>query len=195
MIIVDIETTGIDPKKHSIVSIGAVDLDNPENYFYGECKPRENALIDEVAIKINGFNQERINNIQKTCKELLIEFLEWSKPIKNKTIGGYNVHFDYNFLVEHLKLYNLDVPFMYRLVDLHSIFYYYCLKNKIEIPLRKDSSGLDLDFIIASLNMKKREGYHNALEDVKLTMEAMNMLINKKGMEKLNQIKTIKNDT
>ena len=34
MIIVDVETTGIDPEKHSIVSIGAVDFSNPSNEFY-----------------------------------------------------------------------------------------------------------------------------------------------------------------
>ena len=37
MIVIDLETSGIDPMEHSILSLGAVDFDNPEYFFYGEC--------------------------------------------------------------------------------------------------------------------------------------------------------------
>ena len=52
MIVVDLETTGVDPRKHSILSIGAVDFNNQENYFYGECRIREGALIDNYALAV-----------------------------------------------------------------------------------------------------------------------------------------------
>ena len=38
MIILDIETTGVNPEKHAIVSVGAVDFLNPSRTFYEECK-------------------------------------------------------------------------------------------------------------------------------------------------------------
>lgn len=38
MIILDVEASGTHYGKHSIVSIGAVDFDNPENRFYEECR-------------------------------------------------------------------------------------------------------------------------------------------------------------
>lgn len=38
MLIIDIEASGTNAHKHSILSIGAVDLQNPTNRFYGECK-------------------------------------------------------------------------------------------------------------------------------------------------------------
>jgi len=38
MIVADIEATGLDPRKHSILSIGAVDFEHPERQFYGECR-------------------------------------------------------------------------------------------------------------------------------------------------------------
>lgn len=51
MIIVDLETTGTDPMKHSVVSIGAVDLDYPLTCAYGHfCshdKQRNNATDEE----------------------------------------------------------------------------------------------------------------------------------------------------
>src|SRR3989344_2493483 len=34
MIVIDVETTGVIPTKHSILSIGAIDFNNPENQFY-----------------------------------------------------------------------------------------------------------------------------------------------------------------
>ena len=41
MIVLDIETTGTDPRFHSIASIGAVDFDEPERgEFYEECHPK-----------------------------------------------------------------------------------------------------------------------------------------------------------
>lgn len=38
MIIVDVEASGTEHDKHSIVSIGAIDFDNPSNRFYQECR-------------------------------------------------------------------------------------------------------------------------------------------------------------
>jgi DNA polymerase III epsilon subunit-like protein len=38
MIVIDIEASGTDYKKHSIVAIGALDFDNPEHRFYQECR-------------------------------------------------------------------------------------------------------------------------------------------------------------
>ena len=32
------EFSGLDPRKHSIVSIGAVDFENPSRQFYKECR-------------------------------------------------------------------------------------------------------------------------------------------------------------
>jgi DNA polymerase III epsilon subunit-like protein len=34
MIIVDVETSGLDINNHQILSIGAIDLENPERQFY-----------------------------------------------------------------------------------------------------------------------------------------------------------------
>ena len=38
MIVVDVETSGMDAYKHSLLSIGAVDFENPVERFYEECR-------------------------------------------------------------------------------------------------------------------------------------------------------------
>ncbi len=45
MLVLDIEGSGTEYHKHPIVSIGAVDMDDPSKRFYGECKVWDGAHI------------------------------------------------------------------------------------------------------------------------------------------------------
>lgn len=65
MIVFDVETTGEDSRKHSIVSIGALEFSNPKNQFYEECRIWEGAEVQEIALKINGFTEENIRDPKK----------------------------------------------------------------------------------------------------------------------------------
>lgn len=179
MIVVDLETSGSDYREHSILSIGAVDFNNKNNTFYGECRIREGTLIDDEALKVNGFKKEYILNNEKSCEQLLKEFIGWCKNIKDITIAGHNVHFDWSFLRENFKIYNLEWIFGFRIVDLHSIFYFCFMKTNKNILLKDRLSGLGLSFILEYLNLGKREGCHNALEDAKLTAKAFSMILKK----------------
>ncbi len=179
MIVLDLETSGLDPLTHSILSIGAVEYDNPKNIFYGECTLREGAVVDLVALEINGFTLDHIKSTKKSCEQLLKEFLIWTETIKHKTIAGHNVWFDASFLREGFKFYHIKWAFRHRYVDLHSIFYFHCLKHSIPFPLNKGISGIDLDFIITYLHLKPREGVHNALSDAQLTCESFKILLQK----------------
>lgn len=178
MIVIDVETTGLDPNRHSIISLGAVDFNNKENLFYEECRLKEDSEINLNALKVNGFTEEQINNQKLSCKELLEKFIEWSKKINDMTIGGHNVQFDISFLQNHFKHYNLKWIYGHKYLDLHSIFYFQLLKNKKSINLKDNKSDLNLDFIIKHLGLKKRTGLHNALEDAQLTAEAFSYLLN-----------------
>ena len=66
MIIVDVESSGVDPVKHSLLSIGAIDFLNPKNQFYGECRVWDGAHIMDEALAVNGFTKEQITNKKKT---------------------------------------------------------------------------------------------------------------------------------
>lgn len=64
MIIVDVESTGVDAKLCSLLSVGAVDFDNPTNQFYMECYAFPGAHIEKEALKVNGFKMEEIQRPQ-----------------------------------------------------------------------------------------------------------------------------------
>jgi DNA polymerase III epsilon subunit-like protein len=102
MMVVDIETTGMDPERNSIVSIGAVDFDNPKNTFYAECRVEEGLAIDPVALQINGFRLDQIMDPKKPEIEgLLKDFVKWSKKIDERVLAGDNIWFDTGFLREN----------------------------------------------------------------------------------------------
>lgn len=100
MVILDIETSSANPYSGSILSIGAVELENFENIFYGECRVEDGADIQDRALEVNGFTREQILDPNKpTLKELLVRFIEWYGTVNEKTIGGHNVgYFDLRFI-------------------------------------------------------------------------------------------------
>lgn len=176
MIIVDIETSGLDPKIHGILSIGAVDFENAENKFYGECRLKEGAKVDLKALEVNGFTGEQIKNCPKSCEELMKEFLDWTKTIPDRTLAGHNVAFDTGFLKENCKEFGLEWSFGHRYVDSHSGFYLYMRSKGLEIPMKDGRAVVGMDFILNTLKLKKRDK-HNALEDAQLTAEIFKKIL------------------
>jgi DNA polymerase III epsilon subunit-like protein len=60
MIVVDVETTGVDSRLCSLLSVGALDFDNPENQFYMECRAFDGAHVEKEALEISGFTDAEI---------------------------------------------------------------------------------------------------------------------------------------
>ena len=82
MIVVDVECTGVDEVKHAILSVGAIDFDNPNNQFYEECRAFEGAHIMDEALEINGFTKEQALDPNKQSDEELVKhFIEWTKTV------------------------------------------------------------------------------------------------------------------
>jgi len=173
MIVTDIESTGMDPKKNSIVSIGAVEFENPGNRFYGECKVEEGLEIDPVSLQINGFSLHEIMDPKKpTGNELLGKFFEWVKGIEERTLAGDNIWFDTGFMKEKSKKFGLKWPFQGKAVELH------------EVSLLTEGVPWSLDLILRIIGIPERKGSHNALNDALLTAEAISRLALGKGRVK-----------
>jgi DNA polymerase III epsilon subunit-like protein len=197
MIIIDIETTGVNFWENGILSIGALCFNHPEKQFYGECRVDEDDIITEDALKINGFSKEEITNEKKqTQKELVKKFFEWLEKQEIKILAGHNVgFFDLNFLKTKAKKYNIPLKMRFRSLDLCSVAQtkYFQINGKFLLDDYKENAmslpevlkfcGIKDERIeIRNKELIKQRKTHNALEDCKLEAECFSRLLSGKGL-------------
>lgn len=168
MIILDIETGGLDPSYNPMLSLGAIDLETGLE-FYGECRASDWQVIEPKALEVNGFTEEEARDKSKiTDVELYAQFKWWIGTFKlDPLIGGQQVgSFDLLFLKEiHKELKDVKWIFGHRSVDLHSIAY------------AKWKESLSLDGILVKLGLQPEPKPHNALTGAKLEREAFKLLL------------------
>ena len=185
MIVVDVETTGVDPKVHSIVDIGALDFSDPENQFYVTCRIFEGARIDPEALEINGQTEKQVRyDNNRTLEEAIKEFLTWAENIEDRILAGQNTSFDRDFLMESALRYGIEWKLGFRTIDLHSIAYYHFLKNELKIPLKKGASGLTTSVIYAHVGLPDEPRPHKGIRGAKWEAEAISRLIYGRGLLK-----------
>ena len=178
MIVVDVETTGLNPQKHSIISIGAIDFLKPENQFYEECKIWKGAEIMQEALKINGFSEQEVKNFNKNSLETIIKrFLSWVGDIEDKTFAGENPSFDRDFLKTSAQRYGIDWILGHRTIDLHSLCYSHFLKRGLNPPTKNKRTDLNTDKILKYTGLPEEPKPHNALVGAKMEAEAISRLI------------------
>lgn len=182
MIVLDVETTGIDHNKNSIVSIGAVDFGEPKNQFYEECRIWDGAEIDNKALAINGFSRNKVKNMKNKLDSALSHFICWSERVSDMILAGENPSFDRDFLRSSYEMYGLHWPFGYRTIDLHSLCYEHKLKRGIQMPLVKGRSYLSLDTILEYVGMPAEPKQHIALNGAKMEAEAFSRFIYGRGL-------------
>lgn len=96
--IVDLETTGLDPKKHEIIEFGAYIFYTdgykiPDTYTF-KIKPRHIENADPAALQINGYNEEEWKDAIS-----LEEFKTWVKgKLPGFTFCSFPLLFDYGFM-------------------------------------------------------------------------------------------------
>jgi len=183
MIIVDIETTGLDPKRHCMLSLGAVDY-NTGQEFYGECSIYHDSLVDLTAMDINGMNINQHMPIargdftpglkqKRFAHELYWQFVQWATHhatesellVNGMILAGHNIgHFDILFLEHYAKSFNSPFPFSYRTVDLHSLAYFVFGKSM------KHSE------ICTALGLPQEPKPHHALEGARSEYQAFKKL-------------------
>lgn len=185
MIVIDIEASGTEYSVHSIVSIGALDFENPNNRFYEECRIWEGAHIMEEALTVNGFTREQITDSHKqTENEIITKFLEWSQHMEDRTLLGQNVSFDRDFLRAAAARANLSWDLAYRTVDTHSLCWMHIVKKGEKPPIdpQHRRSALDLDAVLKYCGIPEEPQPHNALTGALCHAEVASRLLYDKNL-------------
>lgn len=166
MLIVDVEASGTEYNTHSLVSIGALTLDDPTNRFYVECKIWDGAHIMDGALAVNGFTKEEITDPNKLSEaEAVQEFLEWSQHLANRTLVGQNVSFDRDMLKAAAERAGHSWDLAYRTIDTHSLCWMHMVTHDIQPPVdaQHRRSALNLDAILNYCGIDSEPKPHNAL--------------------------------
>lgn len=181
MIVVDTELSGLDPAKDSILSIGAVELENPANTFYGECRVWDGAHVHDEALAVNGFTREQAYDPNKPSEaQLIASFIEWAEKANDITLAGQAPSSDYAFLKGAAARAHINWPFAHRTLDSHSICYAHMTLKGMVVPMKNKHSDLNLEKVAAYSGIPPEPLPHNALNGAKTCAEAIyRMLYNK----------------
>ncbi len=179
MLVIDIESSGVDSKVHGILSIGGVDYLNPERRFYGECRLWKDAHIMDDSLEVNGFSRESVWDLSKQSEESLIrDFIDWFSKSENHNLAGQNPHFDLSFLIECCLRNKVEIPFARRLIDLHSVAIFHMLQSGVEVPSDKGRSNVNSDLIMRYVGIPEEPHPHNALNGAIWEAEAFSRFFN-----------------
>ena len=191
MIAIDIEASGVDYLKNSIISIGAIDLDDKEKVFYGECSVWEGSHISPEAIVFLHMSEEDFRDSRKQSEAELVEkFMRWVESVNDRTLLGQNVSFDRDFLKAACGRIHHDWPLAHRTVDTHSLCYMHHIKRGLKPPFdeEKHRTALNLDAILVYCGIPEEPVPHNALTGAKSHAEvAYRLLYDKKLLPEFDQ--------
>lgn len=180
ILFIDVETTGQDPRKHSIIQLAA------EFYSNDKLVSSFNKFVEHVgeinlgALKYNKFKIRDIRGLIKkgvSEEEAAIDFVEFLLNLKSEKpiiIGGHNCAFDLNFINEFLYRNNFE--------GLNNLVSYRVLDTSTIAGFLKETNFINLDKIsLENLvnyfdckpdvlnNISSEERFHDAAFDVKCT--------------------------
>lgn len=181
MIVVDVEASGVDYNKHSIISVGAIDFDKPENQFYEECRIWDGAHIDPGASEVHGMSDAQITDPTKqTEADVVHKFIAFAEHISDRTFAGQNVSFDRDFLrAAAERAGHTDWPFAHRTIDTHTLAWMHMVKRGLVPPIdvEKHRSALNLDAVLNYCGIPEEPTPHNALTGAKSHAEVISRLL------------------
>ncbi|MBI2612723.1 3'-5' exonuclease [Candidatus Kaiserbacteria bacterium] len=181
MLVVDVEASGTEPQKYSIVSVGALDLSNPQKRFYEECRVWDGAHIMDEALAVNGFTREQVTDAKKQSEaDLVHAFLQFAEQVKERTLAAQNVSFDRDFLKAAAeRAGHTNWSFSYRTIDIHSLAYMHMITRGLQPPIDplKRHSALDLDQVLVYCGIPSEPTPHNALTGALSHAEVISRLL------------------
>ncbi|MBA4150833.1 MAG: 3'-5' exonuclease [Verrucomicrobia bacterium] len=124
ILIIDVETTGVDHLKHACIEIGALLLDrdlNPIQEFSTYIAPWPGAEIQPEAMAVNGISLEELERAPSIAEVVERFDCIFQPGARRLFISGWNVWFDVGFLKVLYSKAERPWPFRSRMLDMQSI--------------------------------------------------------------------------
>lgn len=156
-IMVDIESDGPIPGDYSMISFGAVLVDERLNKtFYGKCKPISNKFIPE-ALAVSGFSREETMAFDDPTR-VMSSFADWIKKVaKDRPVFiSDNNGFDWMFICWYFHHFTGSNPFGFSSQNLGSLY-----------------KGLVQDTFQNFKHLRRTRHTHNPVDDARGNAEAL----------------------
>jgi DNA polymerase III epsilon subunit-like protein len=121
---VDVEAAGPLPPTFSMLSLGAVNVDNPDETFYVELKPVNDASVPG-AMKVVGRKLDDFAQSGRHPKEAMQDFADWIASIAKDgrpVFVGFNATFDWSFVNFYFQHFIGENPFGIGGIDIKSYY-------------------------------------------------------------------------
>lgn len=170
VVVVDVETTGLNPDRCAILEIGAVALVSGEEWS-ADCRAWQHCLVEDKALEVNGCTRERVfdASLPLAC-EVMPAFVDWMRARGLVMLAGMNPGFDANFLGVAL---GHKGPWVHRHIDMHSLAVMWSLRHGLSVPER----GFYTNTIYTMLGLPPEPEPHHALTGARREAEALRVML------------------
>lgn len=177
MIVIDTETTGLDPSRHRMVSLAALHIESGGE-FYTLIRLSDDAEEDLNAMRVHGLSREELSRMGREEAEAMRVFGDWLMSYGRQEWCGVNPHFDKGFLEAAFMRAGVDAKLSRKPVCIQTMAWLaHCLGR---IRLRIGYDGLpsrSLDSILSATGMARSGIRHSGIEDVRLTGAVFDFLM------------------
>ena len=157
-VVVDVETSGPNPGKYDLLSIGACTITEPRKTFYIELIPKsENYQEEAMGIHNLKFDELKISGTEP--KEAFEKLAVWVKDITPEgytpVFAAFNAPFDWLFMTEYFYKHLGYNPFGHKAIDIKALYMGLHPINWLDTSHKQ----------ISEHYIGKKELSHHALED------------------------------
>ncbi len=181
LLFIDTETGGLDPDKHSLLTLALVVWEDRNIIDSLEIAVNDGVnCVTQEALSINKIDIGKHLQTALSLPEAMDQVMSFTGkhfPGKEKiTLAGHNVHFDAGFLKKFFSANHIDFSeiFSHRFIDTSSILHYLYLAGRIE----KKAISSDDAFALFDIEV---EGRHTALGDATATVKLFSKLLDLMG--------------
>lgn len=166
---VDVETSGPIPGEYSLLTIGAVNVDDESRTFECAIKPL-NRNADPKALEVTGLSLEELERTGLSAQVAMNGFAEWLDDLVGNAATpvfvGFNAPFDWSFVNYYFHRFVGANPFGFSALDIKA---YYMGVTGCNWSDTRSSA-------VAARLKPQRSGNHNALSDALYQAELFRLI-------------------
>lgn len=178
LLLVDLETTGLDVTKHEIIQIGAVLLDKKtlkeKKALASFVRPAKWKNRDRESMEVNGIKWEQVKKAPG-LKTFLNQINKSFNP-KSVILSYYGGPLDMDFLRVAYRRVGLKWQFDYHYLNLWGVFYAF-LAARGQLKNRKKFTGFSLEDLINRFKISDLGLRHDALGDCRIEAEVLRRIL------------------